>query len=32
MFNTMFNFIREARLQSLENKKNLDAFKNLGNY
>ncbi len=32
MFNNMFKFMREARLESDENQAKLNAFKNLGNY
>jgi hypothetical protein len=32
MFNSMFRFIREAKLESSENQVKLNAFKNLGNY
>ena len=32
MFNSMFKFIKEAKLESNENQEKLNAFKNLGNY
>ncbi|ADQ14408.1 hypothetical protein Halsa_0962 [Halanaerobium hydrogeniformans] len=33
MFNSMYSFIREAKLEKLHKKSvELDAFKNLGNY
>ena len=32
MFNNMFQFIQEAKLDSRENQNKLNAFKNLGNY
>jgi hypothetical protein len=32
MFNSMFKFMKEAKLESSENQAKLNAFKNLGNY
>ena len=32
MFNNMFKFMKEVRLESSVNQEKLDAFKNLGNY
>ena len=32
MFNNMFKFMKEARLESEDNQEKLNAFKNLGNY
>ncbi|KXS49551.1 MAG: hypothetical protein CI948_2018 [Halanaerobium sp.] len=32
MFNSMFRFMKEAKLESPENQEKLNAFKNLGNY
>lgn len=32
MFNSMFKFMKEAKLESNENQDKLNAFKNLGNY
>ena len=32
MFNNMFKFMKEARLDSDKNQSKLNAFKNLGNY
>ena len=32
MFNNMFKFMKEARIESSENQDKLNAFKNLGNY
>jgi hypothetical protein len=32
MFNSMFRFMKEAKLESSENQEKLNAFKNLGNY
>ena len=32
MFNTMYKFMKEAKLESDQNQVKLNAFKNLGNY
>ncbi len=32
MFNNMYKFMKEAKLDSNENQEKLNAFKNLGNY
>jgi len=32
MFNSMFRFMKEAKLESSEISEKLNAFKNLGNY
>ncbi|PUU87545.1 hypothetical protein SAMN04488597_104162 [Halanaerobium congolense] len=32
MFNSMYKFMKEAKLESKDNQAKLNAFKNLGNY